>query len=198
MENKAVNITRHCIVRWFNRIDKRFAVTDKSYEIWKKDHAGYITAAEAKIKETYAEADFITSGNYNNHRKAEYYVNKEKLIVFVVSEDKIVTCYKLDFGLDEKGNRELFKVLDENLHRYYTSEETHEKFKDFELSQLKKEEDLLNRELEEIEAERKIVMAKKAIIEGKRLALESRGNEIKTKIRSICEKLVKSTTALEG
>lgn len=198
MESKGVNITRHCIVRWFNRIDKTQAVTDKSYDIWKKEHEQDIARAEKAIKEAFEKAVYITSGNYNTHRRAEYYVNDEKLITFVVNDGKIVTCYKTDFGLDDEGNAEMLKVLHDSLKRSYTEEEIHEKNKDITLSTLKKVEDLHNRELEEIEAKRKIVMAKKSGIESKRVAIEARTLEIKTKIKSICEKIVKSSTAFEG
>lgn len=193
---KKLNITKHAIVRYFNRIDRTIAVTDKAYDIWKKDHDEDIKKAEEHIKLMLEGANFITSGNYNGHRRAEYYIYKEELVIFVVAESNLVTLYKVDYGLDQKGNKEMLEVLLKNLSRSYMEEEEFNLNKQEELRKLKYDDDILNRELEQIRAAERALLSKKQEINAKKKTIENKQEELKSRIESIREKIVKSIGAL--
>lgn len=193
-----LNITRHAIVRYFNRIDKTKAVTDKSFDIWKKDHEEDIKIAEEKIQELYGHEStvYITTGNYNAHRKASYYLNKEKKIIMVIAENKMITLYSVDYGLDDIGNTQILQVLLDNLSRAYSEEEQYNLEKEEELRKLRFEEDILNREIEQIRASEKMLLAQKQKIESKRKIVQNTQEELKSRIDTIRERIVKSIGTL--
>lgn len=197
--DRELSISRHAIVRYFNRIDKSYAVTDNSFDLWQKAHKSEADEAEKRIRELYEDdlTIWISSGNYNNHRKADYYLNKKERIVFVVAENKLITLYVVDYGLDDLGNAQMLSVLLNNLERAYNQQDTYIEHKAPELKKIKFDDDLLNRELEEIRAKEKLILAQKEELKSKKKRIESKQAELTSRIESIREKIVKSVKALE-
>lgn len=190
-----LNITKHAIVRYFNRIEKTYAVTDNNYENFRKEHEIEVKDAEKKIKELYIHKDtiYITKGSYNSHKKAIYYLNKQERIIFVITDNTVITIYKVDFGLDEIGNTQILDVLLENLNRAYSEEEKFVLKQEEELKKLRFDEELINRELEEARSFEKKILAMKQEVEAKRKVIQNVQEELKNKIEKIKTRIIKSS-----
>lgn len=120
------NITNHALMRYCSRVCKGHVINDRTWEQWKKNHASEIAEIERQLKEEMHKAVFITNAAYDGNRKADFYINEEKLMTYVVVGENLVTCYQIDYGLDEIGNRAILKVFLDNLERSLEAEENYE------------------------------------------------------------------------
>ena len=107
-EKKNVNVTRHAIMRYAARVYSGQIITERTFDIWRNNNEEKVIEIEKLIKEEFARSEYITTASYDKHRKAEFYVNEEKMMTYIVADNNIVTCYKIDFELDEKGNKEIY------------------------------------------------------------------------------------------
>lgn len=120
------NITNHALMRYCSRVCKGYVINDRTWEQWKKNHASEITEIERQLKEEMHKATFISNAAYDGNRKADFYINEEKLMTYVVVGENLVTCYYIDYGLDEIGNRAILKAFLDNLERSLEAEENYE------------------------------------------------------------------------
>ncbi|WP_427043191.1 hypothetical protein HUW86_09720 [Fusobacterium sp. SB021] len=87
---KNINITKHAIVRYFGRV-RGVMVTDLNYDGWKNSHHNEVEEAKIELQGLLMTSEYITTGTYGIHKKASYYIHKETLLTFVISENNLVT-----------------------------------------------------------------------------------------------------------
>lgn len=194
-EFKNINITKHAIVRYFNRV-RGVMVTDINYDGWKNTHQDDIEEVNRELQGLLLTAEFITTGTYGIHKKASYYIQKETMLTFVISENNLVTLYKVDYGLDLIGNKEMLEVLINNYKRLLEEEENLQKKNQKEKQSLEYQEKMLGFAIQEAEAEVQKLRAKKKEIESKRATLRTSEQSIASKINTAREKIVLSKKAL--
>lgn len=194
-EFKNINITKHAIVRYFNRI-QGIMVTDINYDGWKNTHQNDIEEVKRELERLLLTAEYITTGTYGIHKKASYYIQKETMIAFVISENNLVTLYKVDYGLDLIGNKEMLEVLTNNYKRLLEEEENLQEKNQKEKQSLEYQEKILGLAIQEAEAEVQKLRAKKKELESKRATLRTSEQSIASKINTAREKIVLSKKAL--
>lgn len=194
-EFKNINITKHAIVRYFNRV-RNIMVTDINYDGWKNSHHNEVEEVKTELQGLLMTAEFITSGTYGIHRKASYYIHKETMLTFVIAENNLVTLYKIDYGLDLIGNKEMLEVLNNNYKRLLDEEEELQKKNKKELQSLECQEKMLGYAIQETEAELQSLRAKKKEMESKKAKLRAAEQSISAKINTAREKIILSKKAL--
>ena len=195
-EKKKVNVTRHAIMRYAARVYSRQIITERTFDIWKSNNEDKVEEIEKLIKEEFLNSDYITTASYDKHRKAEFYVNEEKMMTYIVADNNVVTCYKIDFELDERGNKEIYMGFKNALKRALEEEETWELTCGAKIALSKNEIKIKNSEIEELEAKLNRLRAEKKLLEAEQEKVIATSREIKTKIYSIREKLVRSKLAI--
>ena len=185
---KEINITRHALMRYASRVCKYQIINDRTFDIWKKQN-------EDKIEE-FQGSEYICTAAYDTHKKAEFFINKNKMMTYVVVGDNMVTCYPINYDLNDEGNRAILEVLLNNLKRARIDEDNFE-------DKYFKERDDLNRELGLLKAESELLNSKLKILKEKQVRIEARQNEIageQVELRNIIkvaeEKIVRSKLAL--
>lgn len=195
-EKKNVNVTRHAIMRYAARVYNGQIITERTFDIWKNNNEDKVIEIEKLIKEEYEKSEYITTASYDRHKKAEFYLNEEKMMTYVVADGNIVTCYKIDFELDEKGNREIYMGFKNALKRALEEEECWELTSGAKIALSTNEIKLKNAEIEETESKLSRLRAEKKLMEAEQERLMATAKEIKAKIYSIREKLVRSKLAM--
>lgn len=195
-EKKNVNVTRHAIMRYAARVYSGQIITERTFDIWRSNNEEKVIEIEKLIKEEYADSEYITTASYDKHRKAEFYVNEEKMMTYIVADNNIVTCYKIDFELDEKGNKEIYMGFKNALKRALEEEENWELTSGAKIALSKNEIKLKNSEIEELESKLNRLRVEKKMLEAEQEHLLATSRELKAKIYSIREKLVRSKLAI--
>lgn len=160
-EKKNVNVTRHAIMRYAARVYSGQIITERTFDIWRSNNEEKVIEIEKLIKEEFARSEYITTASYDKHRKAEFYVNEEKMMTYIVADNNIVTCYKIDFELDEKGNKEIYMGFKNALKRALEEEENWELTSGAKIALSKNEIKLKNSEIEELESKLNRLRAEK-------------------------------------
>lgn len=122
-EKKHINITEHAIMRYAARVYNERLIEKRFFNVWSIKNEKKIEEIEELIKMEFAEAEYITIGTYEKYKKAEFYINEEKMMTYVVVENDMVTCYKIDFGLDEVENKEIYLGFKNTLKKALEEEE---------------------------------------------------------------------------
>lgn len=195
-EKKNVNVTRHAIMRYAARVYSGQIITERTFDIWRNNNEDKVIEIEKLIKEEFARSEYITTASYDKHRKAEFYVNEEKMMTYIVADNNIVTCYKIDFELDEKGNKEIYMGFKNALKRALEEEENWELTSGAKIALSKNGIKLKNSEIEELETKLNRLRAEKKMLEAEQEHLLATSRELKAKIYSIREKLVRSKLAI--
>lgn len=195
-EKKNVNVTRHAIMRYAARVYSGQIITERTFDIWRNNNEDKVIEIEKLIKEEFARSEYITAASYDKHRKAEFYVNEEKMMTYIVADNNIVTCYKIDFELDEKGNKEIYMGFKNALKRALEEEENWELTSGAKIALSKNGIKLKNSEIEELETKLNRLRAEKKMLEAEQEHLLATSRELKAKIYSIREKLVRSKLAI--
>lgn len=195
-EKKNVNVTRHAIMRYAARVYSGQIITERTFDIWRNNNEEKVIEIEKLIKEEFAGSEYITTASYDKHRKAEFYVNEEKMMTYIVADSNIVTCYKIDFELDERGNKEIYMGFKNALKRALEEEENWELTSGAKIALSKNEIKLKNSEIEELESKLNRLRAEKKMLEAEQEHLLATSRELKAKIYSIREKLVRSKLAI--
>lgn len=117
-------------------------------------------------------------------------------MTYIVADNNIVTCYKIDFELDEKGNKEIYMGFKNALKRALEEEENWELTSGAKIALSKNEIKLKNSEIEELESKLNRLRAEKKMLEAEQEHLLATSRELKAKIYSIREKLVRSKLAI--
>jgi hypothetical protein len=193
---KEINITKHALMRYASRVYKYQIINDRTFDIWKKQNEDKIERLETDLKIELGRLEYICTASYDTHKKAEFYINKDKMMTYVVVGENLVTCYAIDYELDNEGNKSILEVLLNNLKRAKIDEDNFE-------DKYFKERDDLNRELELLKAETELLNSKLKTLREKQVKIEARQKEIlgeQVEIRNIIkvaeEKIVRSKLAL--
>ena len=193
---KEINITKHALMRYASRVHKANIVSDRTWDIWKKANEDKIERLETDLKDEFQGTEYICTAAYDAHKKAEFYINKDKMMTYVIVGDNIVTCYPINYDLNDEGNRAILEVLLNNLKRARIDEDNFE-------DKYFKERDDLNRELGLLKAENELLNSKLKTLREKQARIEARQNEIvgeQVELRNIIkvaeEKIVRSKLAL--
>ena len=193
---KEVNITKHAFMRYASRIYKYQIINDRTFDIWKKQNEDKIEVLEASLKEEFKEARYINTAAYEGNKKAEFYINEQLLMTYVVVGDNLVTCYAIDYGLDDEGNRSMLKVLIENLKRAEIEENNFED-KYFERkTEINNSIAVANAEIAELNKKIEKLKGNKTLLEQELTNIGLEYEDIKTVIDVAKEKIVRSKMAL--
>lgn len=172
----------------------RFFVSEQ----WKKNHQEELPILESNLKGGFeANAVFITNGKFgDNPKPMDFYINEVEMLTYVVNGDNIVTCYPIDFGLDDIGNKEMLNVLLKNAER---NKEMLNKYYEEDLEDRRKhysEIEELNLEIEVLQSQIKTKNAEKDRLKALVDTIDRKMEECKTTIDLTNEKIVRSKLAI--
>ena len=193
---KEVNITRHGLMRYASRVYKYQIINDRTFDIWKKANEDKIESLETDLKAEFQGAQYICTAAYDTHKKAEFFINKDKMMTYVVVGDNMVTCYPIDYDLDAEGNKAILNILLENLKRAKITEDNFEDNYFKERNNLKQEKELIQAEIELLNSKLKKLQEKRAGIESRQLEIIGEQEELRNIIKVAEEKIVRSKLAL--
>ena len=193
---KEINITRHALMRYASRVYKYQIINDRTFDIWKKQNEDKVEGLETSLKAEFQGIEYICTAAYDTHKKAEFYINRDKIMTYVVVGDNLVTCYAIDYGLDDEGNRSMLKVLLENLKRAEIEENNFED-KYFERkAEINNSIAIANAEITELNKKIEKIKGNKALLEQELTNIGLEYQDIKTVIDVAKEKIVRSKMAL--
>lgn len=81
---KEINITKHALMRYASRVYKYQIINDRTFDIWKKQNEDKIERLETDLKIELGRLEYICTASYDTHKKAEFYINKDKMMTYVV------------------------------------------------------------------------------------------------------------------
>ena len=193
---KEINITRHALMRYASRVYKYQIINDRTFDVWKKANEDKIERLETDLKAEFQATEYICTAAYDAHKKGEFYINKDKMMTYVVVGENMVTCYPINYDLSDEGNKAILNVLLDNLKKARIDEDNFE-------DKYFKERDDLNRELGLLKVETELLNSKLKTLKEKQIKIEARQNEIvgeQVELRNIIrvaeEKIVRSKMAL--
>lgn len=193
---KEINITRHALMRYASRVYKYQIINDRTFDVWKKANEDKIERLETDLKAEFQATEYICTAAYDAHKKGEFYINKDKMMTYVVVGENMVTCYPINYDLSDEGNKAILNVLLDNLKKARIDEDNFE-------DKYFKERDDLNRELGLLKVETELLNSKLKTLKEKQIKIEARQNEIvgeQVELRNIIrvaeEKIVRSKLAL--
>lgn len=193
---KEVNITRHGLMRYASRVYKYQIINDRTFDIWRKQNEDKIESLETDLKAEFQGAQYICTAAYDSHKKAEFYINKDKMMTYVIVGDNMVTCYPIDYELDTESNRAILDVLLNNLKRARIDEDNFEDKYFKERDDLKQEKELIQAEIELLNSKLKKLQEKRVGIESRQLEIIREQEELRNIIKVAEEKIVRSKLAL--
>lgn len=193
---KEVNITRHGLMRYASRVYKYQIINDRTFDIWKKQNEDKVEGLEIDLKTEFQGTEYICTAAYDTHKKAEFYINKDKMMTYVIVGDNMVTCYPIDYELDTESNRAILDVLLNNLKRARIDEDNFEDNYFKERNNLKQEKELIQAEIELLNSKLKKLQEKRAGIESRQLEIIGEQEELRNIIKVAEEKIVRSKMAL--
>ena len=106
-----INITRHALMRYISRRELSKVITDSTFDNWKREFPDKADSYNSMLIDEFEKADFITERAFDTYKKAKYYVNTTTLMVFIVNDNNLVTCYCSDYGLGEELDRVILSSL---------------------------------------------------------------------------------------
>lgn len=193
---KEINITKHALMRYASRVHNANIVSDRTWDIWKKANEDKIEGLETDLKMEFQGTEYICTAAYDTHKKAEFYINKDKMMTYVVVGENMVTCYPINYELDAEGNKAILNILLENLKRAKIAEDNFEDNYFKERDNLKQEKELIQAEIELLNSKLKKLQEKRAGIESRQLEIIGEQQELRNVIKVAEEKIVRSKLAL--
>lgn len=193
---KEINVTRHALMRYAARVYKAAGITDRTFDSWRKRHEEEAEELEKCLKLEFQQAEYVTTAQFEGHKKAEFYIRKDLMMTYVASGENLVTCYYIDFGLDDTGNREMLEVLFKNLRRAIEEEENFENKNETRVSFLKASLEKVKSDIAEYEAILAKIKEKKEIFEKELKLVELEKIELSETINNAREKIVRSKKAM--
>lgn len=189
-------ISNHALMRYASRVFKELAATDKTWDQWKKHHLMEVLAIENEFRQELQELEYVGVAAYNNHSKADYYINRDKMMTYVVVGGTIVTCYPIDYGLDEEGNRDMLEVLLKNLERGKRAKEDYDLSKKEKRAELQSSLVIMNAEIQSMSSRLERMQSEKSILEKELKNVDLEGQELEDFIQVAHEKIVRSKKAM--
>ena len=183
-------------MRYASRVHKANIVSDRTWDIWKKANEEKIQELETNLKIELGRLEYICTASYDKHKKAEFYINKDKMMTYVIVESSLVTCYPINYELDAEGNKAILNILLENLKRAKIAEDNFEDNYFKERDNLKQEKELIQAEIELLNSKLKKLQDRKAGIESRQLEIIGEQQELRNVIKVAEEKIVRSKLAL--
>ena len=193
---KEINITRHALMRYASRVYKYQIINDRTFDIWKKQNEDKVEGLEMDLKTEFQGTEYICTAAYDTHKKAEFYINKDKMMTYVVVGENMVTCYPINYELDAEGNKAILNILLENLKKAKIAEDNFEDNYFKEKDNLKQEKVLIQAEIELLNSKLKKLQEKRAGIESRQLEIIGEQQELRNVIKVAEEKIVRSKLAL--
>nr|DAN26550.1 MAG TPA: protein of unknown function (DUF5320) [Caudoviricetes sp.] len=193
---KEINITRHALMRYASRVYKYQIINDRTFDIWKKQNEDKVEGLEMDLKTEFQGTEYICTAAYDTHKKAEFYINKDKMMTYVVVGENMVTCYPINYELDAEGNKAILNILLENLKKAKIAEDNFEDNYFKEKDNLKQEKELIQAEIELLNSKLKKLQEKRAGIESRQLEIIGEQQELRNVIKVAEEKIVRSKLAL--
>ena len=193
---KEINITRHALMRYASRVYKYQIINDRTFDIWKKQNEDKVEGLEMDLKTEFQGTEYICTAAYDTHKKAEFYINKDKMMTYVVVGENMVTCYPINYELDAEGNKAILNILLENLKKAKIAEDNFEDNYFKEKDNLKQEKELIQAEIELLNSKLKKLQEKRAGIESRQLEIIGEQQELRDIIKVAEEKIVRSKLAL--
>lgn len=183
-------------MRYASRVRKGHIINDRTWEQWKKNHIDELPEIERELKEEMCNAIFISTGAYDGNKKADFYINEERLMTYVISGENLITCYHIDFGLDRTGNKEILQVLIDNLERSISLEEDFDEKNKEKKENLETELIVLNAEIKELNAKLDRARGQKNSLEQELKNIDLEHKELLEVIEVAKEKIVRSKMAM--
>ena len=193
---KEINITKHALMRYASRVYKYQIINDRTFDIWKKTNEDKIERLETDLKDEFQGTEYICTAAYDAHKKAEFYINKDKMMTYVVVGENMVTCYPINYDLSDEGNKAILNVLLDNLKKARINEDNFEDNYFKERDNLKQEKELIQAEIELLNSKLKKLQEKRAGIESRQLEIIGEQQELRNVIKVAEEKIVRSKLAL--
>ena len=193
---KEINITRHALIRYASRVYKYQIINDRTFDIWRKANEDKIERLETDLKAEFQGTEYICTAAYDAHKKAEFFINKDKMMTYVVVGGNMVTCYQINYELSDEGNKAILNVLLDNLKRARIDEDNFEDKYFKERDNLKQEKELIQAEIELLNSKLKKLQEKRAGIENRQNEIAGEQVELRNIIKVAEEKIVRSKLAL--
>mgnify|MGYP003221081773 CR=1 FL=1 len=193
---KEINVTRHALMRYAARVYKAAGITDRTFDSWRKRHEQEAQELEKCLKLEFKQAEYVTTAQFEGHKKAEFYIRKDIMMTYVASGENLVTCYYIDFGLDDTGNREMLEVLFKNLRRAIEEEENFERKNEERVAETKNSLSKVKADLAEYGAIINKLIEKQNIFENQLKLIELEKKELSETINNAREKIVRSKKAM--
>ena len=193
---KEINITKHALMRYASRVYKYQIINDRTFDIWKKQNEDKVEGLEMDLKTEFQGTEYICTAAYDTHKKAEFYINKDKMMTYVVVGENMVTCYPINYELDAEGNKAILNILLENLKKAKIAEDNFEDNYFKEKDNLKQEKELIQAEIELLNSKLKTLKEKQARIEARQNEIAGEQVELRNIIKVAEEKIVRSKLAL--
>ncbi|MDK4498561.1 hypothetical protein MVQ25_11275 [Fusobacterium necrophorum] len=193
---KEINVTRHALMRYAARVYKAAGITDRTFDSWRKRHEQEAQELEKCLKLEFKQAEYVTTAQFEGHKKAEFYIRKDIMMTYVASGENLVTCYYIDFGLDDTGNREILEVLFKNLRRAIEEEENFERKNEERVVETKNSLSKVKADLAEYGAIINKLIEKQNIFENQLKLIELEKKELSETINNAREKIVRSKKAM--
>ena len=96
------SISNHALARYATRYQGT-VLTDNNVQQFKSRNPEEAKAFEQSLLRDTEKAIFIAEANFEKFPKSRFYINTETMMTFVVSQENcIVTCYPIDYGLEER------------------------------------------------------------------------------------------------
>lgn len=193
---KEINITRHALIRYASRVYKYQIINDRTFDIWRKANEDKIERLETDLKAEFQGTEYICTAAYDAHKKAEFFINKDKMMTYVVVGENMVTCYPINYDLSDEGNKAILNVLLDNLKKARIDEDNFEDKYFKERDNLKQEKELIQAEIELLNSKLKKLQEKRAGIENRQNEIAGEQVELRNIIKVAEEKIVRSKLAL--
>lgn len=190
------NITRHALMRYISRRELSKVITDNTFDSWRKEFPDKLEEYTEMMKSELANSIFITERAFETHKKASFFINIQTLMVFVINDSNVITCYRIEYGVGEDIDRQILASLilgkeNKEAEVESTRNEVAERKNDAyeRIKQIKQ--DLAELEVKQ-NALRKQIKTQEAIIE----ELEAKEKQVNTELFSILTKIVRPKNSL--
>ncbi len=100
------NCTKHSIERWVERIVG--IITERERDDYIRDNREQI---KEHMNKTFEFSDFIYKGKVGDNTERNFYIKDDIIFVLNVTDDAIITVYKVDFNFTKELNLNVAKGL---------------------------------------------------------------------------------------
>lgn len=93
------NVTRHALMRYISRKELSKVINDSTFDNWRKEFPDKAEKYQEMLLSEIDNASFIAEMAFSTYKKAKYYINSETLMIFIVNDQNIITCYRSEYGV---------------------------------------------------------------------------------------------------